>query len=352
MKNGTRYTLIPDGKVEEILDRAIAGISEEIESLHLPHLRAVVLGGGYGRGEGGVLHTPSGSGLYNDLDFFVFSEGADPAASGKIDEALKEISARWEKKLGIAADFGPVKNLDSLRKVSHTLMFQELLRGWKPVWGKVDLQQWITSLEPAELPYSEAVRLLLNRGMGLVFAGEYLKNGRNDADFIVRNMNKAFLGGGDALLIVSGKYRWSGSERAAAFPEYLRETGLDPEYASLYEKAFRWKLEPHPVLPSDPAEAWMKCRKFYLDSVAFCAGASSGASAKTVASGLHRGVRGERSLKNALRWLRRTPVPRAPYSMFDPPVSTALGMLYSVLSGKDGYAELPSRLHRLWLFFN
>ena len=350
--NEAPYTSVPDAEIEKLLNRVLPEIAGEIGMLRLPHLRAVVLGGGYGRGEGGVLHAPSGSRLYNDLDFFVFSEGADAGDSARIDAALKELSVRWGEKLGIAADFGPVKNLSSLRRVAPTLMFQELLRGWKPVWGEADLRKWIPMLPAPELPYSEAVRLLLNRGMGLAFAGEYLKSGREDPDFIVRNMNKAVLGGGDALLIASGGYRWSAGERVPACAEYLREAGLPSEYARMYENAFRWKREPEPVLPPDPAGAWRKCRRFYLDSVARCAGVPAGAAVKIVAEGVHRRAAKEGSLKNALRWFRRSRLPRSPFMFFDPPVITVLTMLYAVLAERDDYAEVPGRLLRLWRVFN
>ncbi len=348
----SRYTLTADPDVESTLDRVLPAVAAEIEALRLPKLRAVVLGGGYGRGEGGVLHTPAGGRLYNDLDFFVFADGADSGEANRIDRELKTISERWEPQLGIAVDFGPAKNIAALPSVSHTLMFQELLRGWLPVWGQADLSAWIEPLEAADIPYSEAVRLLLNRGMGLIFAGGYLKNGRNDPDFIVRNMNKAYLGGGDALLIAAGKYCWRGRDRVEAYRELVRTQKLSVEFAELYEQAFRWKQEPEVKLPPDPAEAWRRCRKFYLDSAALCAGTDPGKEPAAVTSGLRRRACRERSLKNGLRWLVRGRSLRSPLAAFDPPVVTVLEMVYSLLAANDGYADLPDRLHRLWSVFN
>ena len=347
-----RYTVIPSPALESLLDEALAGIGSAIETLHLPGLKAVVLGGGYGRGEGGVLHTAQGDRLYNDLDFFVFSSGADPAAARRIDGALKTLSESWEKKLGIAVDFGPVKNLESLGGVASTLMFQELLRGWKPVWGQIDLARWIPALEPDRLPFSEAVRLLLNRGMGLIFAGEYLRAGTDDPDFIVRNMMKVLLGSGDSLLIAAGAYRWRGTERTAAFAEYAKQENLPEEYVRLYERAFRYKLEPEPVLPSDPLAEWRECRKFYLDAVRFVAGVNSDATEKTVASGLSRRAAAERSFKNLLRWARRTGRVRFCSGMFDAPVVTVLGRLYGKMNLSDTYTICPAELRQLWAVFN
>jgi len=351
--SGSRYTPIPNAEIEALLDRTKKELSAEVESLHLPHLSAVVLGGGYGRGEGGILHTPSGPRLYNDLDLFVFSEGADFRAAAEIDRKLRELSLRREKELGIAVDFGPAKNLSDIRKVGHTLMFQELLRGWQPVWGRVDLAQWIPQLDAKELPYSEAVRLLLNRGMGLVLAADRLRTGQNDPDFIVRNMNKAVLGGGDAVLIAAGEYRWQGADRVNAYADHVRREKLPEEYAAIYEKAFRWKLEPEPVLPSDPAAEWRKCRDFYLHSVRLCAGAPDGSPVWETTAGLRRKAAKERTLKNALRWLARTKSLRSPVSFFDPPVVSVLGMLYSELAaaGED-YPEMPQKLYDRWKFFN
>ena len=348
----SRYTGVPDAALDALLDRTLAEVSGEIGALRLPCLQAVVLGGGYGRGEGGVLRTPSGPRLYNALDFFVFTRGADAEAARRIDGALKAVSERHEKMLNIAVDFGPAKNVETLHRVASTLMFQELLRGWVPVWGQAELGKWIPALEPSDVPFSEAVRLLLNRGMGLIFAGEYLKSRRDDPDFIVRNMNKAILGGGDALLISSGRYLWRGRDRVQAFAGHVKAEGLPPEWASLYERAFQWKMEPEPVLPGDPERAWRDCRRFYLDCVCRCAGVPSGASPCAVRRGLHRGAAREKSVKNLLRWLLKARRLPAAASVFDPPVGPVLGRLYAELSGSGTYLNRSPQLYRLWNLFN
>ena len=352
MTTGT-YTLVPSPRIAELLDRSLAGIAADIGALKLPGLRAVILGGGYGRGEGGVLHTERGDALYNDLDFFVFASGAGRALGARIDGALRELAGPWTEKLGVAVDFGPVKNCETVKKAASTLMFQELLRGWKPVWGTPEPEKWIPALEPRELPFSEAARLLLNRGMGLVFAGEYLREGNPDADFIVRNMNKALLGAGDALLIAAGEYRWRGEERLAFFGPWAAREKLPAGYAALYEKAFRYKLEPLPVLPEDPGARWRECRAFYLDAVRLIAGASKEDPGTGVVSGLSRRAAKDRSLKELLRWARRTFTLRPGPAMFEPPVVTLLGRVFALLAGtEEDFPPCPAELRRLWSVFN
>ena len=349
--NTDSYTLIPSGELAAFLDGALAGIAADIDARRPPKLAQVVLGGGYGRGEGGVLHTPQGDRPYNDLDIFVFSDGADRNERREIAGSIAEISARWEVKLGVAVDFSPVKELSSLHGVSSTLMFQELRRGWKPIWGDAGFEKYIPELDAAQLPVTEAVRLLLNRGMGLVLAGEALKDG-GDGDFIVRNLNKSVLGGGDALLIASGEYRWSGVDRVEEFRRYTAENGMPPETAEHYAAAFRYKTEPHPHLPDDPWAEWKNCRRFFLGAARRVAGCADGAAPGVIEAGLHRIAEKERSVKNLLRWLRRRGGYRPPRTMFDAPVVTVAGMLCRLLAESDECPRCPENIRRLWGYFN
>ena len=345
------YTAVPSRELAELLDGVRRNIAAEAAELRLPKLAQIVLGGGYGRGEGGVRRTPEGDKLYNDLDFFVFSDRAGKRERRVIEDALKPISRRWEEKLGIAVDFSPVKNLASLNKVGSTLMFQELRRGWKPVWGDAKFETHFPELDAAQLPASEAVRLLLNRGMGLVFAGEAIrKNG--DPDFIMRNLHKSVLGGGDALLLVSGKYRWRGAERVEAFREYAAELGLSADFAACYADAFRYKLEPDPRLPDDPPGMWRRCRRLYLEAARRVARCSDGAAPETVASGLRAAVKKERSFKNFLRWMRRRGGYRPLGEAFDLPLATVACGVYRLLSGSGDAPDCPPELRRRWELFN
>ena len=345
------YTAIPSSELSGLLDATRRGIAAEAAELKLPKLTEIVLGGGYGRGEGGVRHTPVGDKLYNDLDFFVFSDRANKRERRAIEAALKPVSQRWEEKLGVAVDFSPVKNLSSLTKVGSTLMFQELRRGWKPVLGGGEFEKHFPELDAAQLPVSEAVRLLLNRGMGLVFAGEAIrKNG--DPDFIMRNLHKSVLGGGDAMLLTAGKYRWRGADRVETFREYAAAWKLSPEFAESYAAAFRYKIEPDPRLPEDPPGMWRHCRSLYLEAAGRVAGCSGGAAPEAVTTGLRAAVKEERSFKNFLRWTLRRGGVRPLDETFDSPLATVCCMLYRLLVGSDDSPDCPAGLRRLWSIFN
>ncbi len=348
----TTYTGVPSREITKLLDEVLASIGSEIEELRLSKLSAVVLGGGYGRGEGGVLHTEHGDRLYNDLDFFVLADGASRSEALAIQNALRGVSEHWEKRLGIAVDFSPVKNVNALCRVSRTLMYQELLRGWRPVWGILDLGEWIPAIPPEELPFSEAARLLLNRGMGLIFAAERLSGEKPNADFVMRNMNKAVLGAGDALLLAARCYRWHGEERVQAFSDFARQYGISSEIVASYERAYRYNLEPQPVLPEKPWEEWCSCRSMFLDAVRRLSGHGKNGSAMDVCKGLREAARNEGSLRNMLRWLARARSWRSWDAFLAPPVVTVLERLYQEMSLNDRKVSCSRRLFALWQMFN
>src|SRR6266571_2140097 len=71
-----RFTV--DGSVElerqlaRICKSVLAGVQSVVPG---EKLEAILLGGGYGRGEGGVLKTESDDRPYNDLEFYVCLRG-------------------------------------------------------------------------------------------------------------------------------------------------------------------------------------------------------------------------------------------------------------------------------------
>src|SRR4026209_1598165 len=71
-----RFTLDGSAELEGHLERTCRQVLAAIRNaVPQGRLEAVLLGGGYGRGEGGVLKTKSGDRPYNDLEFYVFLRG-------------------------------------------------------------------------------------------------------------------------------------------------------------------------------------------------------------------------------------------------------------------------------------
>lgn len=126
-------------ELDRFVEEACAGIGAEIAALCVPRLSGVVLGGGYGRGEGGAFARPSSADchLSNDLDFFAITEPDVPEAKAvaEIAAALEPVSRRWTEKLGVDVDFA-VKTPWRLKHDESRLMVQELVHGYFDVAGR------------------------------------------------------------------------------------------------------------------------------------------------------------------------------------------------------------------------
>ena len=271
-----RFAAIDSPAVDACVADAIREIGGAIDAMRIPRLRGVVLGGGYGRGEGGVFVDSSGAErLYNDLDFYVVAEaGASGAELAAINAALAPLSAEWTARLGVHVDFCPAKTTWRIRHDEERVMIQELVHGYVDVAGEkgAALFAGVVRRGPEEFPWDEAARLLMNRGMGLALARE-----SGDAGFVARNVNKCILGAGDAVLIARGGYRWAASDRAAALGD------------ARYSAAVEWKFRPRAEAPAgweDARAAWLAAKE-----EVFAAGRRTGAMRRTV--------------RQAARWIAR-----------------------------------------------
>ncbi|WOO42017.1 hypothetical protein [Rubellicoccus peritrichatus] len=202
---------------------------------------ALILGGGYGRGEGGVVtnRNDGTESLFNDLDYFLFTESPDTPSV----ESWRTIFEKEESKaLGIDVEVKALPAKDAHSSI-NSMMFTDLIHGHYSVWGDPSfLLKLKPNCNPNNLPLIEATRLLWNRGTGLYFARcELERNG--EANFIERNLNKLKLALGDAWLILNGKYAPHVRTRA----ELLDQTNIDSDFEVLKEwhrKGVIFKFQP------------------------------------------------------------------------------------------------------------
>lgn len=302
---------------DRIVEDTIRGIAADLARLRVPRLAGVVLGGGYGRGEGGVWEGKDGSvRLSNDLDFFTVSEpGAGDAGAAEIARMLSPLGEAWSEKLGLDVDF-TAKTPARLKKDEERLMVQELLRGYCDVWGMpgTELFAHLAKRDAAAVPWSEAARLLVNRGAGLLMAREEGRSG----EFAARNLAKCVMGAGDARLVAGKAYRWKAEERAAALGD------------ALYDAALAWKFRPR----EEPPCTWEEAREAWLVAEAEVLSAPGG---------------GERSAKHAARWIvRRRTVGNWKTIGLDP-IERLLREVAALVRGRRPFAPA---VKRDWEVFN
>jgi len=236
----------------------LSGMSGAVRQAMGANLVALVLGGGYGRGEGGVLRAGAEERPYNDLDFvlIVRRKGSLPWPE------LNAIKHQYEKLIGIDVDYSRPLTVDDVRNWPPTLMWSDLLHGHRVLDGPSDILTANAPAMPSErLAPIEATRLLLNRGAGLLWAQRILRGCEPapDPDFIRRNYYKCALALGDAMLISHGRFATPYTARNQRLAQLLEEAlrGDSPlpfafDLQALYDDALKFKFWPG-EFPSTPS---------------------------------------------------------------------------------------------------
>jgi len=202
-------------QLAQTCERVLSGVRALVPAAKL---EGVLLGGGYGRGEGGVLKTAHGDRPYNDLEFYVFIRGNAILAERKFRQPLHELGESLSPEAGLEVEF-KVLTLDKLRRSAPSMFYYDLVAGHRWQLGDDALFAGCEHhRDAAKIPLHEATRLLMNRCSGLLYSVERLARkdfGETEADFVGRNLAKAQLAFGDALLAANGQYHWSCRERHA-----------------------------------------------------------------------------------------------------------------------------------------
>ncbi len=214
-----RFTIDGDAELERHLAEVCGCIAEGVkEIIPAAQLDGLLLGGGYGRGEGGVLRTDAGDLPYNDMEFYVFVHGSVMIADRQFGERLRAFAAAISPWVGVEVEF-KIINREKIRRSGTTMFFYDLASRHRRILGDASLLAGCEhQLSAGSILPHEATRLLFNRCSGLLFAAERLKRAAftsADADFVNRNLAKAQLAFGDALLAAHGLYHWSCWERHA-----------------------------------------------------------------------------------------------------------------------------------------
>ncbi len=220
-------------------------IGDAVERALGDNFVALLLGGGYGRGEGGVVRISDVEQPYNDLDYTLIVKQKNRVPWDK----LNHISEEFEEEIHIDVDFSRPLTLQDIRNWPHWLMWYDLLNGHIVTKGDGDV---LTANAPAALKSPlrpiEATRLVLNRGAGLLWALRVVRGTEPepDKDFIRRNYYKCILAMGDGLLIAHGRFATPYRGRDDRIFKLEKDSSAVTQFqlGALYEEALRFKFQP------------------------------------------------------------------------------------------------------------
>lgn len=256
----TKARLTLDGSAE--LERSLAVLCRQIGQSVLDRvgrhkLDALVLGGGYGRGQGGVLQIGAEDAPYNDLEFYVFLKGSVLLNTRGCRARLDQLSHALSPAAGLHVEF-KIDSIEKLRRAPVSIFSYDLVSGHWIVEGPIDLfRECSHHLDASRIEPSEAGRLLLNRCSGLLLAQELLNQPRLTAeqcDFIGRNLAKLKLALGDALLAAEGQYHWDCLERNRRLKQlnFSEPTAFPEQVLQHHASGVSFKLRPSRLVKSVP----------------------------------------------------------------------------------------------------
>ncbi len=205
-----RYTVSGSEQFEARVDNVIQEFTSDFTRILPESTVALALGGGYGRGEGGVWQGAAGEELYNDLDLVWIHR--QRRISKEQRAALASIEAKYRSKTNIHVDIMPISSA-ALSELPQALTWYEFAHGHRLLAGSSDAFTSLSSRTLSQVAEDEWGRLLMNRSAGIVFARwvlaghpPELARGEPPADFIQRQLMKAWLALGDVELVDRGCY--------------------------------------------------------------------------------------------------------------------------------------------------
>ena len=258
-------------------------ISGEIKR-NCPGLKAIILAGGYGRGEGAVEFAKKKPRLLNDLDIYLVTK------KQMKDSFLEKLGQRCSKLIGKGGleypenyrakfDFDTFFNVDlrcitfgKLKHLPPPVRYYEMNNGTTLLYGE-DVRKIIPSMKTEDIPFSEGLRFLSNRMMNMFLSmkEEYLKKkpSKDETGIINYYICKAYIACCDALLLSIGKFAPTYRGRAKIFSDIYKEAFPDmhkkfPELAEKVNYAINYKLNPD-IKKMDYKKEWFEAREMITE---------------------------------------------------------------------------------------
>jgi hypothetical protein len=249
------YTVRDDKKIDEVISKDLEFIVHRVRK-EIP-VHAIVLGGGFGRGEGSVLYNGGEIRPVNDYDIFLAVSDNDHAD-------LKRLSHEMAKQVGIRSIDLITINYCDLGRLPATQFHYDLKYGGTLLWGENILDQ-IPQFRKGCIDRRSGETLLLNRLVCALeaFSERFVYNGMDKEEkfFLVNQTGKVISACVEALLIERGKYHHSYSERRNIFDAEFPNWGI---LRRLNSQATDFKLMPSESPNIDAIAYWDETVSEYI----------------------------------------------------------------------------------------
>jgi len=267
------FTYSRDPAIERCISGQVSYIGKQIiEAANLDRPFALLLAGGFGRGEGAAKRWNGRVVVQNDYDLELIVDVSLPSFLRLYRQMRRRLGPRLRdlaQELGVKQiDLG-IRNLRLLQRGVRTIALYELASAHHQIAGDSEIAARLPSLSPALLPLTEGSRLLLNRGGGLLLAAAYFTSLERLAPAELENfeieLTKAILSCGDLWLLERGLYHYSYVTRATRLRQ-AAAFGHGSRLGELYRRAIEYKLRwVHWLESCALMSQWVEIRDLFLD---------------------------------------------------------------------------------------
>jgi hypothetical protein len=231
-----RFTVAGGPGVEALLQELTQQAARAFATVLDPgQRRALVLFGGYGRGEGGVVEARGAEVPHNNLDLLLVTDtelGAETRR--RIDQALAGLESRY----GVELDWSTLSARRLARQPGRVVWY-DLRHGHRTLLGDARLVPNLLHHDVEDVPPADFRNLLTNRGSLLLINRAIRERGHTGlraVEVMARHASKAVIGHGDVALYQRGQYHWS-------YCEKLRRIEAVDGISSVLRRAYRWAAD-------------------------------------------------------------------------------------------------------------
>ena len=218
MKHSHRFTALGNTELEARIARDLERIAEVAVDRVGERFHALVLGGGYGRGEGGGRQRDGAWEPYNDYDLFLIMEGLPAWQRSSMRSEMAAVGRSLEEDLGLEVELSAIR-IQDVGKLPFTMMWCELVGGHHVVRGCSEALHAAPEMSLERLPLFEGVHYLSNRAALILWS--LVEDLGKDRTW--KFIHKAWLAVGAAALIGERRFRIGYDRRLQALEDHQPE---------------------------------------------------------------------------------------------------------------------------------
>jgi hypothetical protein len=256
------FTIHRDNRINARVERDLALIRDALlERFH--NITALILVGGFGRGEGSVLVDAAGNiSPINDYDVLVVHRGPiDRQALAQQRQALAQRVGIW------LFDLLPLEET-RIPKLPLTQLHYDSVAGRYLFYGDPQIMDLWPRWQASELPWAEGKKILFNRFVSILeaYRDDFLHRPleATEAFKLANQTSKGILACCDALLILESHYEHLYQKRVQEFTKVYPERKAA---VALVQRACDFKLRPALAPAFDVLGYWQEGIDFYAEAL-------------------------------------------------------------------------------------